>query len=335
MTDSSLGTPLRMAVVGCGPIGELHARAIAGSASAVLAAVCDTDRVRAAAVSQRFGGQIHTDLREMLAYLKLDAIMIATPDHLHLDPALAAIAAGAHVFCEKPLASSFAEAERISAAAAARGVFLAVDYNRRFGFGYQAARRWCEEGAIGDLQSIVVRVCDRTPPPRVARVPHVMFTTLLTHHFDLVRWFGGEPRQLQAHAAAMAGDELIRTATVTLAMSTGALATIVADYRDDQSRTSEWMELSGTRGSITVEDVTRRATLIGVHADHRHVAEPNPFLGGDTFYQTVVDHVHAFVEAVAAGQAPPATGFDGLMGMRLAEAAIESLRLNSAVEIPS
>jgi predicted dehydrogenase len=322
-----------MAVVGCGPIGELHAHAIANSPRATLVAVCDTERAKAEHVSLRFGGQIHTDLREMLAYLQLDALTIATPDHAHLDPVLAAVAGGLHVFCEKPLATSLVDAEHMASAAAARGVHLAVDYNRRFGFGYQAARRWIDEGAIGPMQSMLVRVVDRTPQPAVARVPQVIFTTLLTHHFDLVRWFAGEVRQLQAHAAATAGGELIRSAVVTLVTAGGALATIVADYRDQQTHTSEWMELAGSHGSIVVEDVTHRATLIGADPGQRHVLEPNPFAGGNAFYPTVVDHVQAFIEAVADGRQPPVTAHDGVAGMRLAEASLDSISHNCAVKV--
>src|SRR5262245_21521183 len=95
--------PLRMGVIGCGPIGQLHARAIAGSSEAMLAAVCDIDPRRAQSAAESFGAAPYDRVAKMLGHDSLDAVTIATPDHLHLEPALLAIAAGCYVFCEKPL----------------------------------------------------------------------------------------------------------------------------------------------------------------------------------------------------------------------------------------
>ena len=317
----------------CGRTGALHAQAIATSQRATLVALCDSDPARLAGMSARHQAAPYAEVADLLANQRLDAVTIATPDHLHVTPALAAIAAGCHVFCEKPLAENLAEAERMARAAQERGVRLAVDYNRRFGFGYRTARRLVDDGAIGTLQSCLVRVSDGVPPPAVARHPHVIFTTLLTHHFDLLRWFGGEVARVHATAGAAEQQSLVSQVSISLAFASGQIGTLVAGYRAGQTRTCEWMELSGTGGAITVEGVARRVTLVRLDPDRREVFESNSFTGGDDFYSTIVAHLHAFIDDLADARTPAVTARDALASLALAAAAARSLETGLAVEV--
>lgn len=323
-----------MAVIGCGPIGNLHAQAIALSKHATLVGVCDPTERRREATARRFNVRAYATAAELLAQEKLNAVTIATPDHLHVEPTLAAIAAGCHVFCEKPLATTAAEAERMVLAAAERGVQLGVDYNRRFAFGYQTAGQWLRQGSIGRLNYCLLRVSNRTPPLAVARTREVMFTTLLTHHLDLMRFYGGEIRRLHATAGDAAAGELLKSVSLSLAFASGAIGTIVGAYRDEQSRTAEWLELGGTTGSIVVEDITRRVTLFGSNPDNGMSSQPNFFVGSDAFYDSLIAHLQAFIEQVAHGKPAPVGGRDGLVGLRLAAAAVESLATDKPTEVP-
>jgi predicted dehydrogenase len=333
MTNESQRLRLRVAVVGCGPIGQLHAQAAAQSDLAELVAVCDVDAERAANLAERWHVAAFDRLERLIEEQHLDGVTIATPDHLHMEPALAAIAAGCHVFCEKPLAATAAEAERLVRAAEERGVALGVDYNRRFGFGYRTARRLVDEGAIGRVESCLVRVTDPVPPPAVARHPYVMFTTLLTHHLDLARWFGGEIRGIFATAPGGAASDVLRHVSLSMDLDCGAIAMIVAHYRDGQRRTSERMEIIGSGGSIAVEDVTRRVVLTGHDPDRSQVFEPDFLTKEGEFYNSLVEHALAFFGHVARGEAPPVTGRDGLAGLRAAETAIELLKTGRRVEV--
>jgi predicted dehydrogenase len=323
-----------MAVIGCGPIGSVHAQGIAGASKATLVAVCDPDADRRCDVAARFGAAAYSSTDELFEKEMLDAVTIATPDHLHQGPALTGIAAGCHVFCEKPLAGSVGEAEQMVAAAAERGVYLAVDYNRRFASGYRQAHDWFSQQRIGQLETAIVRVTDPTPPPKVARNPYVILTTLLTHHFDLVRWFGGEVRRLSAHADSAETSDLVREIDLTIELISVAQATIAARYRDDQPCTAEWMALHGSNGTIVVEDIARRAILSGNTADLCIVREADP-TASDPIRDSVIAHVQAFIEHVVAGNKPPVSGHDGLAGMRLAAAAVESLTSGKTIEVES
>ena len=327
------GTSLRMAVIGCGPIGLLHAEAIARSPYAELGAVCDRDHDRAEAASRRFGVKAYLDARELLEKEPLDGVSAATPDHLHAEVALPALAASRHVFCEKPLAGSLEEARRMVEAAAGRGVHLAVNYNRRFAFGYRKARELIAAGKIGAVDSAVVTVTDQTPWPEVARTPHVILTNLLTHHIDLLRVFAGEVRSVHALFGKTAPGELVREVVLSFEFAGGAVGAIIAGYRDRQSRTSERMEIAGSLGAIAIEDATRRVTLFEKDPDSLASFSPNHFVEGDTFYDTLKAHVEAFIEQVAAGREPPVTGRDGLRAMEIAAAAVESHRQGRSIEV--
>jgi predicted dehydrogenase len=324
-----------MAVIGCGRIGNLHAQAIASSPRATLAALCDCDADRLARAAERYAAARYASVEELFSGERLDAVAIATPDHMHVHAVQAALAAGCHVFCEKPLADNLAEARQLVRAAAERGVQLAVDYNRRFGFGYRTAHRLLDEGTIGQLESCLLRVTDAVPPPAVARNRHVIFTTLLTHHFDLMRFFGGEIRSVYAVAGDGSPDSITRNVIVSLGFVSNALGTIAAGYRQNQSRTSEWMELSGSAGSLAIEDVTRRVTLVRLDADRREILEPDHFAAGNAFYDSLIDHLHAFIDHVAEGRESPVTGRDAVASLALAAAAIESLESGHAIEVPS
>ena len=240
----------------------------------------------------------------------VDVVTIATPDHLHVDVALEAIDAGCHVFCEKPLATTAAEARSLVDAAARRGVMLGVDYNRRFGFGYRHARTLLEDGKLGDVRQVLIHVLDRTPRPDVARFPEVILTTLLTHHLDLARWFGGEVAAIIARfsPADPSASGLRRDVVLSLEFAGGAVGAIVAGYRDGLTRTSEHAEIVGSLGSVGIDDVTRSASFWTTDPDRCEVVSPGVFTDQAGFYTTVGEHLKAFLESLAAGLVPPVSG---------------------------
>ncbi|MFO0890542.1 MAG: Gfo/Idh/MocA family oxidoreductase [Isosphaeraceae bacterium] len=329
---------LRVGVVGCGPVGALHAAAVRGTTFARLAGLCDVHPGRARELARRLGADIpcHGTVEELLAREPVDVITVATPDHLHVDVVLAAVAAGRHVFCEKPLATTLSDARRMVQAARERGVLLGVDYNRRFGFGYRIARQLCDEGRLGTVRSVLIQVVDRTPPPEVALTPEVILTTLLTHHLDLARWFGGEVSRLAVSAGRQepSGTQLWREVLLTLEYEDGAIGSIAAGYRDGQSRTWERALIIGSRGTVEVDDVTRSATFWASDPDRREVFEPSPFSDSGTFTATIGRHLTCFLECIRTGEPIPVAGEDALRGLELVEAARRSGQTGGAMMVP-
>jgi len=111
----------RSAVIGCGNISRRHTEALTGSALAELVAVCDIREDRAAAAGEKFGVPYYTDYRDVLAREDIDCIHICTPHYMHAPIAIAACAAGKHVFTEKPMATTPEDAEAMIRAAEAAG----------------------------------------------------------------------------------------------------------------------------------------------------------------------------------------------------------------------
>jgi myo-inositol 2-dehydrogenase/D-chiro-inositol 1-dehydrogenase len=329
---------LKVGVVGCGPIGALHAAAVCSSPVAKLVSVCDLDPDHSEALVRRLGQDVacRRKLSELLEQDGVDVVTVATPDHCHVDVVLAAITAGCHVFCEKPLATTAADCRQLVEAAAERGVFLGVDHNRRFGFGYRMARRLVDGGEIGRVNLVGLHVLDRTPPARVAIFPEVILTTLLTHHLDLARWFGGDVKRVRTRFGEFDGSEprIRRHVVLSLEFETGALGRIVAGYRDDQSCTVEQACIAGDRGSVHVDDVTKAATFWSTDYVRRTVFEPSPFSDEASFSSTITQHVQRFLECVSVGNPPPVSGIDGLRGLELVEAAIQSHSDNCVVVMP-
>lgn len=122
--------PLRVAVVGVGHLGQHHARILADMRDVSLVGVVDSDKARATDVAAQYGTTAYVQASQVLGLV--DAVSIAVPTAAHVDVALRFVERGIPVMVEKPLAASLAEADRLLAAASARGVPIAVGHTERF-----------------------------------------------------------------------------------------------------------------------------------------------------------------------------------------------------------
>ena len=138
-------------LVGCGDIARKRvAPALRDSDNCELVAVSRADAARAEAFAAEFGAKRwFADWHDLVSDKEVDAVYIATPVHLHAEQAVAAAEAGKHVLCEKPMALSVAECERMNAAAEANGVRLGVAYYRRFYPAIERVKEILESGEIG------------------------------------------------------------------------------------------------------------------------------------------------------------------------------------------
>jgi predicted dehydrogenase len=153
------GRPLRAGIIGCGAIAqEGHIPGLL-AAGVEIGAVCDANADRAREVGERFGvTAIHTDLGELLARSDLDLVTIGLPNVLHASVAIAALEAGKHVLCEKPMSVTSAGAEAMVAAARASGKLLSVNQHMRFGRTPFAMRDAVASGSLGTVYLADVRM---------------------------------------------------------------------------------------------------------------------------------------------------------------------------------
>jgi predicted dehydrogenase len=142
-------TKIKIALLGCGKVGHLHAAALKSLPESEFVAVCGRTEEKAKAFAEKYQVAAFTDVREMLAKSKAEAICVCTPHPEHAAPTIAAAQAGAHALVEKPLASSLADCDAMLAAARANKTIISTVCQRRFYPPAQRIRRAIDEGKIG------------------------------------------------------------------------------------------------------------------------------------------------------------------------------------------
>ena len=141
----------RVALVGAGRAGSHRAAAVAVDEASRLVAVCDVDETSARRLAAEHGALAHGDWRALAADDGIDLVVVSTPHHLLAEISVAALEAGRHVLCEKPLGRNAGEVEEVAAAAREHGRVLRAGYNHRFHPAVEGARRAAAEGSLGPL----------------------------------------------------------------------------------------------------------------------------------------------------------------------------------------
>jgi predicted dehydrogenase len=235
----------RLGFVGLGWIGAMRLEAVAGEGGAEIAALCDASPGRLeSTVRSHTGAAIFQEFDELLARagdLRLDGLVIATPNALHAPQTLAALDRGLAVFCQKPLALDASEAGRMVEAARAAGLLLGVDYSYRFTDG---ARKLGEEiagGALGRVFAIDTVFHNAYGPdkpwcfdPALSGGGALM--DLGVHLIDLAFWLLGDPEVTGVHGSAWSGGEARRGvivddfATARIELAGGAVVTLAVSW---------------------------------------------------------------------------------------------------------
>jgi predicted dehydrogenase len=213
-------------------------------------------------VADAFGFPVTTDLTAALADPAVDAVLILTPANTHLDMVEAALAAGKHVLCEKPLEVTLGRAEALVAAGRKAGRRLGVVLQQRFRVGNMRLKRLLTDGALGEVQAAWLTVPWWRPqsyydePGRgvLARDGGGVLITQAIHQIDLFRWLVGissvQASQLRTTAVHRMETEDYASALVRL--GNGAPGTIVATTAAYPGGAGE-IKVIGARGSATLE----------------------------------------------------------------------------------
>jgi myo-inositol 2-dehydrogenase/D-chiro-inositol 1-dehydrogenase len=326
-------TMLRIAVIGAGRIGRIHAGNIAAHPGAVLAGIADADAGAAARLAAATGSRV-IDLEAAFA---ADAVLIASPTPTHADYIERAAAAGVAVFCEKPIDLDVGRVRACLDAVARAGVPLMVGFNRRFDPHFAGLRRRLAGGEIGALELLTIISKDPAPPPpSYVAGSGGLFRDMMIHDLDMARFLlGEEPVELFAAGSSVvdpgigaAGD--VDTASVTLKTASGKIAVITnsrrATYGYDQR-----IEAHGAGGMLRAGNVTASTLEL---ADARGFAtDPALPFFLERYGAAYRAEIDAFITAVVAGTPPDPGGADGLAALVLADAATLSARTGQAVRL--
>jgi scyllo-inositol 2-dehydrogenase (NAD+) len=326
---------LRVALLGAGRAGSVHAGNLADYAARVeLVAVVDERREAAEALGPSAG------LDEALE--RADAVVISTPTFTHRDLAVRAADAGKHVFCEKPMALTVVECDDMIAAAERTGVVLQIGFMRRFQPEFVEAKRRIEAGDVGE--PMVIKSLTRGPglPPTWAwslERSNGMLAEVNSHDFDSVRWLAGsEIERVYAEVANHKGpargvdaEDFYDNAVVSLRFANGTIGTIdgtcPADYAYDAR-----VEIVCSEGLLVVGDLRGQA-LIEVR--DRDVGSVTPLhrTWPDRFRDAYRAEMRSFVDSALSGAVPEVTGADGRAAVAAVVAANRSWREGRPVEV--
>lgn len=184
---------MKIGVIGTGILGSRHARVWHELPDTELVAVCDLDAARAQNIAQQYNARAFTDYNAMFSEARLDAVSIATPDHLHREPVLAALDAGLHVLQEKPLATNADDSNAIADAAETSDRTVMVNYSQRFVTDHLWLHDAIARGEIGKPRMILsVKHDNISVPMNMVRswahgTSPIYFMS--SHDLDLVHWF--------------------------------------------------------------------------------------------------------------------------------------------------
>lgn len=322
---------LKVAVLGCGRIGRVHAANIARSARTHLETVFDLDQGAARVVADALGCRTAASLEEVLGDDGVEAILIATPTSTHADMIEEVAAAGKPLFCEKPIDLDPVRVERCAAAIEGCGVPIQIGFNRRFDRGHRAAREGLRRGEIGDLHQVIITSRDPLIPCREhLKTAGGLLRDMTIHDFDMARFMlDDEPVEVFAVADALVDPELGRelgehdTAMMILRTADGKMCHI------NNSRSSAYgydqrVELLGRKGMI-LSDNRRVDEVRRFGPTATEVASPYLHFFTERYLEAFVAELESFAEAVEQGR-PCEVGFeDGRQALLLAEAAYRSL----------
>ena len=329
---------LRIGVIGLGWFGEIHCEAILGVPNLELAALCTRTPERLKALSAKFGvTKTFRDYREMLADPDLDAVSIVTMWDQHTDPTLAALAAGKHVFLEKPMASTIADCNKIIAAAKkARGI-LQIGHICRFNPRYRMAKQAIDSGKIGKIVAMSSRrnIPAAWTPEILNKIGPIVGDSI--HDTDLMLWFTGD-RVASAYAQTVSvrGLKFPDIGQTMYRFRGGATATLETVWCMPEKTPfdiDERMSIIGTEGIIHIQDTFPNLGIVS--SDKLH--------SPDTTYWPMFDGVRGgalreefgyFADCALKGKTP-AIGRpeDAAAALEATLAAEESARTGTVVKI--
>ncbi len=328
---------LRTCVIGLGPIGNLHASLHKADPLAELVGVCDIIKERADAASARLGVPAFYDAQTMLDALKPDVCSIATAGFEngsdHYEVTLQAFEAGCHVLGEKPICNEIPKAEEMVAKGREKRLCYGIDLNHRFTQAALIAKRWQNEGRLGDLLFINMAMWIMN---RNESSPNYMIKSLHPHTVDVMRHFCGDVEAVQCFATRAPGRKIWSTASFNMKFKNGCVGTLSGSYDIERGHPMERCEVAGTRGRLVLEDMWRQATLYPA-GDFEKRQFTNPVFGGHRdFDDTFRNRIHRFLEQVTEGALPEeidASGADGLAAQKVLQAAIDSLDTGTIVRL--
>ena len=307
---------VRVGILGTGFMGTNHGRILKRDPRAELRAVFDIDTARARAAATEFACTAAESEEQLFSMV--DAVYIAIPNTLHAAAARRALAAGKHIFCEKPFATSLEEARAVrDLAAKAKSVFQ-VGHNRRFAPVYRAVKEWLTRDALRPtLAHFKMNRGELEAPPWTgdpARTGGYLYETPL-HLLDMARWLFGEVKEMQA-----AGTQHVYCEpdnfSLLLRFESGLSLTFASSAHATWAFPFERVEVFGKHFTIETAEMERVSLTRGL-GEATVTQDFHALKTEDRWGYSAIDA--NFISAVLGEEPPAVTAEDGFRAVELVD----------------
>lgn len=327
---------IRIGILGCGRIGQVHARSLMRMADASLVAVADAIPAAARSLADQTGAVVR-GADEIIAATDIDAVIICTPTDTHYDIIHAAAKSGKAIFCEKPVDMSADRIRDCIDAVRAGGVAFMTAFNRRFDPNFASVQERIARGDIGAVEIVTIQSRDPNPPPiSYIKSSGGIFRDMMIHDFDMARFLLGEdPVSVYAVGSALVDPDIgaagdVDTAAVTLTTASGKICQISnsrrATYGYDQR-----IEIHGEKGMLRAENILENTVEHASEVGFTRAPAQHFFL--ERYEAAYLAEITHFVQALMKSEAPNPSIHDGLKAQLLADAATVSLEKGQPVSI--
>lgn len=343
--------PVRIALIGAGEIGAVHAQAHAAAPGNELTLIYDIHAEQAARLAEQTGATVAPSLEAVLNDPSIEGVDICVPNHLHRELTVRALAAGKHVLCEKPIALNLDDADAMLAASDRSKRFLMIGHVLRFWPEYVVAKKAIEEGRIGDLLLMsgrrMVSLLAGTPGSDGWRRDPIRsggaVLDMQIHDLDVFCWLMGDPEAVVSRGVRSADGAWSHVFTV-VDFAGGRKGFVEASFMMQGNPLDIQFHILGSTGSLAWKYTPGMFVLHSAQSEastggpslvlHRwgHAPEALYTPAEESFAVAMRDQVAYFADCIRTGQTParaPAT--DSRRALALALASRESCQTGEAI----
>ncbi|WP_046178281.1 Gfo/Idh/MocA family protein [Domibacillus tundrae] len=340
-------TRIKVGIIGCGSIAKhRHIPEYAMNDNVDIVAFCDIIAARAHAFADQYNAKAYVDYTELLENEEIDAVSVCTPNSLHAPVSIAALKAGKHVLCEKPMATSNEEAEAMIAAANESGKKLMIGHNQRFVSSHAKARSIIESGELGKIYSFRTAFGHGGPEQWSADGEHSWFFDkerafigamgdLGVHKTDLLRFLIGEEFVEAAafvETSAKANSTVDDNAVCILKSESGIIGTLAASWSYNGGEDNSTV-FYAEKGIMRLEDDPDYSLIIDYKNGNSERHSLGAIQSNEEGQQTDTHVVEHFINSIVEDKTPPVCGNEGKKSLEVILAALESSETKQIVRI--
>lgn len=337
---------VKVGVIGCGSISiHRHIPEYFKHPHAELIAFCDSNEQRAQAAALEYGGDTYTDWQKLLDRKDVDAVSVCTPNADHAPITIAALKAGKHVLCEKPMATSLDDAKAMVEAAANNGVQLMIGHNQRLMPPHVKAKEILQTGILGRVLTFRTAFSHGGPESWSVEGKNTWFFRkeqagigalgdLGVHKVDLLRWLLEDDI---VEVAAMTGTlekeaDVDDNAVMLLRTKNGAFGTVAASWTHHPGEDNSTV-LYCEHGHIRIVEDPVYQVVVHRADGSMEKHELGEIATNEEGGQTDSGVIAAFIDAIVSGSPNPIPGEEGMKSLEVVLAAVQSAKTRSVVSL--